>query len=93
MSPTPAAVIEPCLPRPAKQPPEGCGWIHEIKHDGFRIMARRADGRVRLLTRKGINFASRFPQVIAALTVLPVRSCLIDGEAVVCNERGSPFST
>ena len=56
-------------------------------------MARRADGRVRLLTRKGINFASRFPQVIAALTVLPVRSCLIDGEAVVCNERGSPFST
>ena len=93
MSPTPAAVIEPCLPRPAKQPPEGCGWIHEIKHDGFRIMARRADGRVRLLTRKGINFASRFPQVIAALTVLPVRSCLIDGEAVVCNERGSQFST
>jgi bifunctional non-homologous end joining protein LigD len=88
VSPTPAAVIEPCLPRPAKQPPEGCGWIHEIKHDGFRIMARRADGRVRLLTRKGINFASRFPQVIAALTVLPVRSCLIDGEAVVCNESG-----
>jgi bifunctional non-homologous end joining protein LigD len=51
-------------------------------------MTRRADGRVRLLTRKGINFASRFPQVVAALTVLPMRSCLIDGEAVVCNESG-----
>ena len=37
---------------------------------------------------KGINFASRFPQIVAALTVLPVRSCLIDGEAVVCIEKG-----
>ena len=86
--PHPAAFIEPCLPRPAKQPPAGRGWIHEIKHDGFRIMARRADGRVRLLTRKGNDFSSRFPQIVAALTVLPVRSCLIDGEAVVCNESG-----
>ena len=87
-SPHLAAFIEPCLPRPAKQPPEGRGWIHEIKHDGFRIMARRADGRVQLLTRKGNDFSRRFPQIIAALTVLPVRSCLIDGEAVVCNESG-----
>jgi hypothetical protein len=86
--PHPAAVIEPCLPRPGKQPPAGRGWIHEIKHDGFRIMARRADGRVRLLTRKGNDFSRRFPQIVAALTVLPVRSCLLDGEAVVCNENG-----
>jgi bifunctional non-homologous end joining protein LigD len=64
--PHPAAFIEPCLPRPAKQPPEFRGWIHEIKHDGFRIMARRADGRVQLLTRKGNNFSRRFPQIVAA---------------------------
>jgi len=57
----PATFIEPCLPRPAKQPPTGRGWIHEIKHDGFRILAQRADGRVRLLTRKGTDFSSRFP--------------------------------
>jgi bifunctional non-homologous end joining protein LigD len=80
--------IDPCLPRAAKQPPSGRGWIHEIKHDGFRIMARRADGRVRLLTRNGTNFSNRFPQIVAAVTVLPVRSCLLDGEAVVCNEEG-----
>jgi bifunctional non-homologous end joining protein LigD len=86
--PQPAAFIEPCLPRPAKHPPTGGGWIHEIKHDGFRIMARRADGRVRLLTRKGNNFASRFPQIVAAVTLLPVQSYLIDGEAVVCNRDG-----
>ncbi len=84
--PQPTTFIEPCLPRPAKQPPAGPGWVHEIKHDGFRIMARRAEGRVQLLTRKGTNFASRFPQIVAAVTVLPVRSCLIDGEAVVCDE-------
>jgi bifunctional non-homologous end joining protein LigD len=83
----PADFIEPCLSRTANIPPTGPKWIHEIKHDGYRIMAQRADGRVRLLTRKGINFASRFSQVVAALTVLPVRSCLIDGEAV-CNESG-----
>jgi len=85
----PAAVaIEPCLPRPAHKPPTGPGWLHEIKHDGFRIMARHADGRVRLLTRRGNNFASRFPQIVAAVTLLPVRSCVIDGEAIVCNGDG-----
>jgi bifunctional non-homologous end joining protein LigD len=86
--PQPAAFIEPCLPRPAKQPPAGSGWVHEIKHDGFRIMARRVEGRVRLLTRKGNDFSNRFPQIVAALSTLPARSCLIDGEAVVCNEKG-----
>jgi hypothetical protein len=84
----PADFIEPCLPRPANSPPTGPKWIHEIKHDGYRIMAQRAEGRVRLLTRKAINFANRFPQIVAALTVLPVRSCLIDGEAVVCDHSG-----
>jgi bifunctional non-homologous end joining protein LigD len=66
----------------------GRGWIHEIKHDGFRIMALHTGGRVRLLTRKGTNFSNRFPQIVAAVTLLPVRSCLLDGEAVVCDENG-----
>jgi bifunctional non-homologous end joining protein LigD len=86
-------MIEPGLPRPAKQPPTGRAWIHEIKHDGFRILAQRADGRVRLLTRKGTNFSNRFPQIVAAVILLPVRSCLLDGEAVVSDENGLADST
>jgi bifunctional non-homologous end joining protein LigD len=79
---------DPCLPRPAKQPPAGPGWIHEIKHDGFRIVAHRSGDRVQLVTRAGNNFASRFPLITAAIAALPVRSCVVDGEAIACDENG-----
>jgi len=81
-------IIEPCLPSPAKAAPSGPGWIHEIKHDGFRIMARRDGAGVRLITRHGNDFTSRFPFVVAAVTALPARSFLIDGEAIVTNGDG-----
>jgi ATP-dependent DNA ligase len=81
-------VIEPCLPSPTKAPPSGPGWIHEIKHDGMRIMARRDGAGVRLITRHGNNFTDRFPIIVAAVTALPARSFLIDGEAVVTNGDG-----
>jgi bifunctional non-homologous end joining protein LigD len=80
--------IDPCLPSPAERPPFGDGWIHEIKHDGFRIMARRDGAGVRLVTRHGNDFTSRFPLAVAAVQTLPGRSFLIDGEAIVTNERG-----
>ena len=75
-----AAFIEPCLPRHADKPPAGPDWIHEIKHDGFRIMARLDARGVRLLTRKGHDFADRFPLAAGAVAALLARSCLIDGE-------------
>ena len=81
-------IIEPCLPSPAKAPPSGPGWLHEIKHDGFRILARRDSAGVRLITRAGNDFSSRFPFIATAVGKLPVRSCLIDGEAIVCDENG-----
>jgi ATP-dependent DNA ligase len=83
-----SADIEPCLPRPAKKPPAGPDWIHEIKHDGFRIMARRDAGGVRLITRAGNDFASRFPAIGKAVAALPARTCVIDGEAIVCDGKG-----
>jgi ATP-dependent DNA ligase len=93
MSPRPrsrplAGIIEPCLPRPADRPPIGGNWLHEIKHDGFRIMARRDAAGVRLLTRNGHDFAGRFPLAAAAVAALPARSCLIDGEAIVTDRNG-----
>jgi bifunctional non-homologous end joining protein LigD len=59
-----------------------------IKHDGFRIIAHRTGDRVLLVTRAGNNFASRFPLIAAAIAALPVRSCVIDGEAIACDENG-----
>jgi bifunctional non-homologous end joining protein LigD len=81
-------IIEPCLPSPANAPPSGRNWIHEIKHDGFRILARRDSAGVRLITRAGNDFSGRFPFIAMAIAKLPVRSCLIDGEAIVCDEKG-----
>jgi len=80
--------IEPCLPSSAEQPPSGPGWIHEIKHDGYRLMARRDPIGIRLLTRNGYDWASRYPLIVEAVDRLKVRSCLIDGEAVACDENG-----
>jgi bifunctional non-homologous end joining protein LigD len=80
--------LAPCLPRPAKEPPSGSGWIHEIKHDGFRILARRENDRVRLVTRNGYDFTDRYPKIATAVESLPVDSCLMDGEAIVVDECG-----
>ena len=51
---------EPCLPSPALKPPAGDGWLHEIKHDGFRLLVRRDAGGVRLFTRNGHDWTGRF---------------------------------
>ena len=83
-----ADFIEPCLPSPAKRPPAGPDWIHEIKHDGFRIMARRDAAGVRLISRNGNDLTSRFPLVATAVAALPARSCLIDGEAIATDKTG-----
>jgi hypothetical protein len=74
----PFGFIEPCQPSAAHKPPSGPGWIHEIKHDGYRMMAWRAGRRVRLFTRNGNDWSELFPAVVAAVKALDVRSCLID---------------
>jgi ATP-dependent DNA ligase len=45
--------VPPCLPTKAPQPPTGDAWVHEIKHDGFRVLARKDGDRVRLSSRPG----------------------------------------
>jgi hypothetical protein len=88
----PSGFIEPCLPSPGEQPPTGPDWVHEIKHDGYRLMARRDSLPVgiRLLTMNGHDWSSRYPLIVQAVNKLKARSCLIDGEAVCCDEHGVP---
>ena len=67
--------------------------MHEIKFDGYRIQARLDRGKVRLLTRKGLDWTGKFPNVAAAIAKLPARTALIDGEVVIEDAGGvSSFS-
>ena len=80
--------IAPCLPTKAPHPPTGALWVHEIKHDGFRVIARKDGNRVRLYSRVGNDLTDRFPLIVEALASLRSRSVILDGEAVACDDRG-----
>jgi ATP dependent DNA ligase domain len=84
----PAGFIAPCLPMTAPRPPSGPLWLHEVKHDGFRVIARKDGERVRLYSRSGNDLTNRFPLIVEAMARLP--SCTIDGEAVACDVGGIP---
>jgi ATP-dependent DNA ligase len=84
----PVGFIAPCLPTSARQPPSGPEWLIEIKHDGFRVIARKESKRVRLYSRPGNDLTYRFPLIVEALARLRSRSCIIDGEAVACGPDG-----
>ena len=80
----PSEFIEPCRPTKAIRPPSGPEWVHEIKHDGFRLLVRREGPRVRCFTWGGHDWADRFPAIVEAAKRLRPQSFLIDGEAVIC---------
>jgi bifunctional non-homologous end joining protein LigD len=88
--PLPRGFVPPCLPTKAPQPPTGEAWLHEIKHDGFRVIARKDGDRVRLYSRPGNDLTYRFPLIVESLARLRSRSCIIDGEAVACDDNGMP---
>jgi ATP-dependent DNA ligase len=83
-----AGFIPPCLPMMAPSPPSEPFWLHEIKHDGLRVVARKDNKSVRLYDRLGNDLNQRFPLIVTAMASLP--SCTIDGEAVVCDDNGIP---
>ena len=82
--------ITPCLPSKAPRPPSGPSWIHEIKHDGYRLMVRREGARVRCYTKNGHDWADRFPAIVAAAHRIKATSFLLDGEAVIPRADGMP---
>ena len=72
-------------------PPDGDTWLHEIKLDGYRILARCENGKARLFTRRGNDWSSRIPTLVDAISRIPARRAWLDGEVVVLSEGVSDF--
>ena len=79
--------IAPQLARLRAHPPSGAGWVHEVKFDGYRMQARVEKGKAKLLTRKGLDWTQRFPEIAAACAKLP--DGIIDGEICALNKEGA----
>src|SRR6185437_14563071 len=87
------AFVAPCLATLAEKAPDAGNWIHEIKFDGYRLQARLDNGKVKLLTRRGLDWTRKFPAIAEAIAKLPAKTALIDGELVVEDRDGvSNFS-
>ena len=79
----PTGFIEPCLPTPSRTVPDGSRWAFEVKHDGYRFIARRDGNRVRVFSRDGKDWSNKVPAIVDALRALPVTSATLDGEGVL----------
>jgi ATP dependent DNA ligase domain len=77
---------------PSAEPPDGKGWLHEVKHDGHRLLAIVADGAVRLVSRNGYDRSELFAQPFRALAAAGLPAMVLDGEIAVPDERGVTHS-
>ena len=84
---SPAAFIQPCRPIVVAQPPTGPGWMHELKHDGYRLQIHVRDGRVRLYTRNGADWTKRYPRIVEEASRLR-EPLIIDAEVVCLSDKG-----
>jgi bifunctional non-homologous end joining protein LigD len=84
----PAGFIIPAQPIKASRPPPGPDWVHEIKHDGYRMIVRRDGGAVRLYSRNAYDWTARLPAIAAAAERIKAKSFTIDGEAAVVGSDG-----
>ena len=82
--------VEPQLASLSERPPSGGTWVHEVKFDGYRLLARIDRGHAKLKTRSGLDWTSKFPSLKKALEALPVVTAFLDGEVVVETEKGTP---
>src|SRR6202795_430141 len=80
--------VDPCIPSRAPKPPSGPDWVHEVKHDGYRLIVRRDGPVFGLFTRRGHDWTDRYPAIAAAAAKLRAKSFTLDGEASVCGPDG-----
>ncbi|MBV9591547.1 MAG: DNA ligase [Hyphomicrobiales bacterium] len=81
-------IFRPCLPTRVAKPPTGPHFIHEIKADGFRLIARREGKVIKLYSRGGTNWSRRYPLITEAMGQLRISSVVLDGEAVTFDRNG-----
>src|SRR5262249_16965663 len=84
----PTGFIDPCLPTLAHAVPDGSRWAFEVKHDGFRFIARRDGDRVRVFSRNAKDWTGKMPLIVEAMLALPAKSATLDGEGVVVDRSG-----
>ena len=82
------SAFEPCIPTRGTKVPAGPDWIHEIKHDGYRLIVQRDDKRVRLFTRNGHDWTDNYPLIVQAAMRIRSTSFVLDGEAVLLGVDG-----
>jgi bifunctional non-homologous end joining protein LigD len=82
--------VEPCLALLKTRPPTGPDWLFEVKWDGYRLAIHIEPKGIRILTRAGHDWTHRFPAIAGAARNLGVATAIVDGEAVVLDERGLP---
>src|SRR5512138_2956997 len=88
--PSPApAILPPQLATPVERAPTGQAWLHEIKFDGYRIVAHIEHGKARLMTRNGQNWTKRLHALAKQLESLPVQQAILDGELVALSASGA----
>jgi len=84
----PPGFIPPCRPSAARRPPSGAGWLHELKHDGFRLQVHICDGGVRLFTINGDDWTDRYRLIVDDAARIK-GSAILDAEVVCTGEYGA----
>ncbi|RRI02294.1 ATP-dependent DNA ligase [Mesorhizobium tamadayense] len=80
--------VPPLMPTLVDRPPEGDGWIHEVKFDGYRSQIVIDDGNVRIFTRRGLDWTAKYRDLVEIAKGLNVQNAIIDGEIIVLNDAG-----
>jgi ATP-dependent DNA ligase len=83
-----STLFEFCLPTKAAAVPSGPDWLHEVKYDGYRLRVERDGDRVRLFTRNGYDWTSRYPWIVEAARKIRQKRFVADGEAVILGVDG-----
>ncbi len=83
-----ARFVEPMKAKLVEKPPATGDWIYELKFDGIRLITVKTDKKVSLFSRNQNDLSARFPEIVEAITDLPARDCVIDGEVVALDDEG-----